>query len=327
MDSGHLLAMQDVHVVAVIGAGSVGAGWAALFLAHDMQVVAFDPSPSAEAFARNFVAEAWPALRRLGVAKADDAPLHNMRFVASAAEAARSADLIQENVLEKPELKASVLREIDAAADRGQIIFSSTGGIPPSTLQASCTHPERLVVVHPFNPSHLIPLVEVVGGKFTDPAVVEWAMNFARYLGKQPIRVNIEASGHMTNRLQFALVREAVACLVDGIASAQDIDAAVRYGLGPRWTLMGSLLTVHLAGGPGGMKGILDHAGSALEEWWTPRSQPKLTPEVKAQLVKAAEEVSERAPISDWIRWRDENLVEIIKLQHSGEMHKPRHES
>jgi carnitine 3-dehydrogenase len=315
---------EDIRSVAVIGTGSVGASWACLFLAHGMSVVAHDPAPEAEARARDFVTNAWPALRELGIATADAAPLHAMRFVGSAAEAVKSADLIQENIPEKPELKARLLREIDAAATPDKIILSSTGGIPPTSLQAACAHPQRLVVVHPFNPSHLIPLVEVVGGKLTDPAVVDWALAFARLLGKQPIRLNVEASGHMTNRLQFALVREAVACLVEGIASAKDIDAAVRYGLGPRWTLMGSLLTLHLAGGPGGMKGILDHAGAAIEEWWTPMTQPRLTPEVKEQLVRAAVEVSAGASVADWVQWRDENLVNVLKLQHASEAEEPR---
>lgn len=315
---------EDIRSVAVIGTGSVGASWACLFLANGMSVVAHDPAPGAEARARDFVTNAWPALRELGIATVDVAPLHAMHFVGSAAEAAKSADLIQENIPERPELKARLLREIDAVATPDKIILSSTGGIPPTSLQAACAHPQRLVVVHPFNPSHLIPLVEVVGGKHTDPAVVDWALAFARLLGKQPIRLNVEATGHMTNRLQFALVREAVACLVEGIASAKDIDVAVRYGLGPRWTLMGSLLTLHLAGGPGGMKGILDHAGAAIEEWWTPMTQPRLTPEVKDQLVRAAVEVSAGASVADWVQWRDENLVNVLKLQHASEAEEPR---
>ncbi len=313
----------DLRRVAVIGTGSVGASWAALFLAHGMTVVAHDPARGAEAFARDYIAKAWPALVELGLAKAAQAPQAELQFVASAAQAAAQADLVQENVPEKPELKARVLREIDEAAKPQTIIISSTGGMPPSALQTSCRHPQRLVVVHPFNPAHLIPLVEVVGGRETDPAVIDWAMQLARYLGKQPIRVNVETSGHMTNRLQMALVREAVACLVDGIASASDIDAAIRFGLGPRWMLMGPLLTMHLAGGPGGMKGILDHAGAAVEEWWTPRSQPRLTSEVKARLVAAADEVSHRAAIADWIHWRDDNLVEVIKLQQAGKGDEP----
>lgn len=314
---------QDLRSVAVIGTGSVGASWAALFLAHGLKVVAHDPAPGAEAFAREYVAKAWPALRALDRAKDDRPPLERMRFVGSAAEAAGQVDLIQENVPEKPELKGRVLREIDAVAGPHRIIISSTGGIPPSALQVHCQHPQRFVVVHPFNPSHLIPLVEVVGGELTDAAVIDWAMALARHLGKEPIHVRGEISGHMTNRLQFALVREAVACLVDGVANARDIDAAIRYGLAPRWLLMGPLLTMHLAGGPGGMKGILDHAGAALEDWWTPRSQPYLNEEVKARLVAAAEEVSAGAAIAEWIDWRDEHLVRALQLQHAGKAVEP----
>jgi len=309
----------DIRSVAVIGTGSVGASWAALFLAHGLDVVAHDPGPDAEPRARRFIADAWPALVALGQAGTPQPPLARLRFVATAAEAARAADAVQENIPEKPELKARVLAEIDAAASPEKIILSSTGGITPSAMQASCANPERLVVLHPFNPSHLIPLVEVVGGKHTKPEVIEWAMAFARRLGKQPIRLNAEAKGHMTNRLQFALVREAVACLIEGIASAQDIDAAVRYGLGPRWTLMGSLLTLHLAGGNGGMQGILAHAGKAIEEWWTPMTQPQLTPQVQERLAMAAAEVSSGQPVEDWVHWRDEALVGLLDLQRNVE--------
>lgn len=314
---------QDVRRVGIVGAGSVGAGWAALFLAHGMDVVAHDPAPGAESFARDFVSKAWTALRDLGLTTLPAAPQDRLRFVGTIAQAVNQVDLVQENVPEKPDLKERVLREIDQATGEDVIIFSSTGGIPPTTLQASCARPQRLVVVHPFNPSHLIPLVEVVGGAATNAEVVEWAMEFSRHLGKQPIHVKVETSGHMTNRLQMALVREAVACLVDGVASARDIDAAIRYGLGPRWALMGPLLTMHLAGGPGGMKGILDHAGAAVEDWWTPRSQPQLTADVKARLVDAANEVSDRASIADWIIWRDQNLVNVIRLQQKGQLQRP----
>ncbi|MCK9512684.1 MAG: 3-hydroxyacyl-CoA dehydrogenase NAD-binding domain-containing protein [Pigmentiphaga sp.] len=312
-----------IRTVAVLGVGSVGASWTALFLARGWQVLAHDPGPGAEARARQFVADAWPALRQLGVARTETPPQEALRFVASAAEAATGADVIQENVPEKPELKASVLAEIDAVAPPLVPILSSTGGIPPSSMQQACRHPGRLVVVHPFNPSHLIPLVEVVGGRQTDPALLEWAMGFARHLGKQPILLHAEASGHMTNRLQFALVREAVQCLLDGVASARDIDAAVRYGLGPRWALMGGLLTLHLAGGPGGMKGILDHAGAAIEQWWTPTAIPTFDDATKARLAAAAEEVADGQEVAEWVRWRDRQLVEVVRLQQASQATEP----
>ncbi|MBS0340656.1 MAG: hypothetical protein JSS56_09015, partial [Proteobacteria bacterium] len=174
---------EEIRTVAVIGTGSVGASWAALFLAHDMAVVAHDPGPNAESVTRSFITNAWPALVELGVAKMAMPPLEKLTFVDTPAAATRAADLVQENIPEKPELKARVLTEIDAAATPDKIILSSTGGIPPSQLQEACEHPERLVVVHPFNPSHLIPLVEVVGGSQTAPEVVDWAIEFARFVG------------------------------------------------------------------------------------------------------------------------------------------------
>lgn len=316
MASMSYLSPAQLRSVAVIGTGSVGASWASLFLAKGLTVRAHDPAAGAEARARAFIDNAWPALRALGIAAQDSAPQDLLKFEARAASAAREADLVQENVYEKMDLKALVLREIGEATPADRIILSSTGGMPPSHLQAHCPHPQRFVVVHPFNPSHLIPLVEVVGGRQTDPAVVDWALDFCHWMGKKPIRLNAEAVGHMTNRLQFALVREAVACLLEGMASAQDIDTAVRHGLAPRWSLMGGLMTLNLAGGPGGMQGILDHAGAAIEQWWTPSQVPSLSdPEVKARLVQAGADVAAGRPIADWVRWRDEQLVNVLNLQ------------
>jgi len=306
--------IREVKIGGVVGTGSVGASWIALLLARGIDVLAYDPAPLAEVRAREFVANAWPALRSLDIAHSEVAPMARLRFAGSTAEVAQAADLIQENVWERPAIKEAVLREIDAAAAPHKIIASSTGGIPPSTLQAACAHPERFVVMHPFNPAHLIPLVEVVGGQRTAPGAIEWAMAFCRFIGKHPIEIKKEATGHMANRLQFALLREAVHCLNEGLASAQDIDAAVHWGLGPRWALMGSLLTLHLAGGPGGMKGILDHTGDAIDRWWSALGTPRLTPETRMQLVKAADEVSRGRSIAEWEQWRDERLVSVLKL-------------
>lgn len=316
-------ALASLKRVGVIGMGSVGLGWSSLFLARGVAVHAYDPAGGAQERAHRFIEAAWPALKDLGVASRDSPPFELLAFESSAAVAAARGDLVQENVFEKPALKATVLAEIGAAAP-GRIIMSSTGGIPPSDLQRDCPQPERFVVVHPFNPPHLIPLVEVVGGQQTDPAVIDWAIDFCRWMGKIPIRINAEAIGHMTNRLQFALVREAVACLREGMASAQDIDAAVRFGLAPRWMLMGSLMTLHLAGGPGGMAGILDHAGAAIEQWWTPRLVPKLSdPEVRERLVAAGKDIAGESDIQSWIRWRDQQLVHVLKLQQGSRTGEP----
>ena len=307
-------APEAIELVGVIGTGAVGASWIALFLAHGMRVLAHDPAPGAELRARSFVADAWPALMELLGTPERALPDTGLRFLDSVEEVAESAQLIQENGPERPELKARIISAIDAAASADKIILSSTGGIFPSALQKDCRHPERFVVVHPFNPAHLIPLVEVVGGAATAPEVCAWAMAFARRCGKQPILLQREATGHLTNRLQFALLREAVHCLAEGIATATDIDDAVRYGLGPRWALMGGLLTMHLAGGAGGMQGILDHAGDAIEGWWAALGQPHLDGPTRAKLLAAAEEVANGHSIAEWVEWRDRNLTEMVKL-------------
>jgi 3-hydroxyacyl-CoA dehydrogenase len=312
-------APDQVTVIGIVGTGAVGASWATLFLARGLTVVAYDPAPDAEVKARAFISEAWQALMVSLGTPAKPVPGERLQFLPTVDAVARAAQVIQENAPERPELKTELLAAIDAAATAEKPILSSTGGIPPSTLQKSCTHPERFVVVHPFNPAHLIPLVEVVGGVDTDPAVIEWAMGFAHHVGKHPIRLLREADGHMTNRLQFALMREAVHCLVEGIASASDIDDAVRYGLGPRWALMGGLLTMHLAGGAGGMKGILDHAGKAIEGWWDALGQPRLDEPTRVRLIEAATEVSAGRSIAEWVQWRDRNLADLVKLiQHSA---------
>ncbi len=308
------IAPEKVSTVGVVGTGSVGASWITLFLARGLKVVAFDSANNAEITARGFIEAAWPALMELLGTPNFAIPFENFSFSTSLEELARKSDVIQENVPERPSLKAEILKTIDTNATPEKVIISSTGGIPPTVLQAACSYPERFVVVHPFNPTHLIPLVEVVGGEKTAPEVVEWAMQFSRFVGKHPIQLKKEANGHMTNRLQFALLREAVHCLVEGIASPVDIDDAVKYGLGPRWTLMGSLLTLHLAGGQGGMKGILDHAGDAIDGWWSALGQPQLTVEVREKLVVASKEIAQGHSVSEWVEWRDENLIKVLKL-------------
>lgn len=316
---------DQIKTVAVLGTGSVGASWITLFLAHGYRVQAFDPAPDAEKKTHDFVWNAWPALVKLDIASSSSPPLELVSFFASAVEAATGADVIQENVPEKPDVKNPILEAVSKITGPDVPIISSTGGIPPSQLQSVCRHPERVVVVHPFNPTHLMPLVEIVGGSQSSKEVIEWAVSLASHLGKVPIRLNQEASGHMTNRLQFALIREAVACLLDGTATAQDIDNAIRYGLGPRWAIMGCFMSLELAGGAGGVRSILSHAASAIEEWWTPKPQPRLTPDVIDRLSEAGNEVTRERPLSDWIQWRDEQLLEVLKLQRSSAAQEPAH--
>ena len=311
-DPGSYIPLDAVRTVAVIGTGSVGRSSTALFLARGYHVVATDPAADPGAV-RTFVTETWPALRRLGHAAAEAPPFERLSFVADAVEAVRGADLVQENAPEDPALKTALLREIDAVLPADRLILSTSGGIPPSVLQSRCARPDRVVVAHPFNPPHLIPLVEIVGGAQTSPEAVAWVRDFIRGLGKRPVVLNREMTGHLGNRMQAALLREAFHCLAEGVATPQDIDDAVRYGLGLRWALMGGMMTFHLAGGPGGAAHTLDLAADAYERWWADLGQPHLTPELRAQIIQATAEIAEGRSIGEWIRWRDEKLVDLIE--------------
>jgi carnitine 3-dehydrogenase len=305
--------VERVRRVTIVGAGSVGRSWAALYLAHGYDVIVFDPAPECAQATREFIVNAWVALRQLHPSIDPSPPWPRLTFAPSIALAMKGTDVIQENAPENVELKRQLIAEIDQVTPRNRVILSSSGGIGPSALQGDCRFPERVVVAHPFNPPHLIPLVEIVGGSRTDPAVVRWAGDFMRQLGKRPIVLRREVRGHLANRLQAALMREAFHCLVSEVASAQDIDDAMRYGLGLRWALMGALMTFHLAGGTGGAQHTLDLAGEAYESWWADLGTIHLTADVRARIVAATADIAAGRSIADWISWRDEHLVALLR--------------
>jgi carnitine 3-dehydrogenase len=304
--------VEKIQRIATVGAGSVGRGWSALYLAKGYEVVATDPSPRFEQGLHDFVKDSWDSLRRLHGGAEATPPLDRLSFVSSPSKAAERADLIQENAPENLDIKKRLLQELDEATPPDCIILSSTGGIGPSLLQADCRYPGRIVVAHPFNPPHIMPLVEIVGGKLTKTEAVDWTRRFMRGLGKRPIVVRREVAGHLANRFQAALLREAFHCLVEEIASAQDIDDAIRYGLGLRWALMGGLMTFHLAGGRGGAAHTLDLAADAYESWWADLGDIHLTPEVRATIIACTTQLADGRSIEEWIRLRDESLVKLI---------------
>ena len=308
-----MLPQEQPRRIGLVGTGSVGSGWAAIYLARGFEVVACDPAPDAEDRLRAFVANTWDALQRIGFATADRVPDGNISFAPDAGAVAASSDFVQENAPEDLALKQKVYAEIEEAAPATLVIGSSTGGIPPSPLQAKMRHPERLIVCHPFNPPHLVPLVEIIGGEKTAPEVVDWALRFFAALGKKPIRVDKEVTAFLTNRLQFALLREAIHCVAEGIASPQAIEDAMRYGLGPRWAVMGPLTTLTLAGGEGGMPHVLKMA-SELQKWMDACGTPQVTsPEVQARLIAAAEAITAGRSLPDIIAWRNERLVDLLR--------------
>ncbi|MFQ5786022.1 MAG: 3-hydroxyacyl-CoA dehydrogenase NAD-binding domain-containing protein, partial [Alphaproteobacteria bacterium] len=297
--------------VGVIGAGTIGAGWAALFLANGLAVDAWDPAPGAESRLRAFVAAAWPALERLGLKPGADP--ERLGFAPSPEAAVEGAGFVQESAPEREALKVELFARLDAAMMPEALLATSTSSLPVSRLQRACARPGRCVLGHPFNPPYLVPLVEVAGGEKTDPAAVEAAMGFYRALGKHPIRLEREIDSHIANRLQEALLREAVHLVAEGVGSVADVDAALAYGPGLRWALMGPFLTFHLAGGERGLGGFFEHFGPHVERNWQGLGAPRLTPELRRKLIAGVEAEAGGRPIVELAAARDACLVEMIE--------------
>jgi carnitine 3-dehydrogenase len=301
----------EVRRVACIGAGVIGGGWAAHFLARGYDVVAWDPAPDGEARLRELVATAWPALEALGLAP-EASPIR-LSFAPSLEAAVAGVEFVQESAPERLDLKRELLAAIDRAAPPEVVVASSTSGFAMTEMQPDAPGAARMVVGHPFNPPYLIPLVEVVGGARTDPGAVAWAAAFYRAAGKHPLELERELPGFIANRLQDAMWREALHMVAAGEATVEQIDAAIREGPGLRWPVMGPCLTFHLAGGAGGMAHMLDHFGPALEEPWTRLEAPPLTQELRDRMVEGCEREAAGRTIAQLVRERDAKVVAILR--------------
>ena len=301
----------DVRTVACVGAGVIGGGWAAFFLARGYRVVAWDPAEDAEPRLRHLVDAAWPALTELGLS--EGAALDNLAVERDLATACAQADFVQESAPEDLELKRTLLADIDAATPQDVVISSSTSGYGMTEMQTKCAHPERTVVGHPFNPPYLIPLVEVVGGTSTSPDAVQWASDFFRHAGKSVITMEREVPGFVANRLQEALWREALHMVEAGEATVEEIDLSITDGPGLRWALQGPMLTFHLAGGQGGMAHMLDHFGPSLLSPWTRLQAPELTPELRDAVVAGCEREADGRSIDDLVAERDRGVIAILR--------------
>ncbi|MFM0008042.1 3-hydroxyacyl-CoA dehydrogenase NAD-binding domain-containing protein [Paraburkholderia dipogonis] len=308
---------QPIRRIAIIGTGVIGASWTALFLAKGLKVVATDIAPNAEAQLRAFVKAAWPALTRLGLAPG--ASQANLTFTPLLAQALTDVDLVQENGPERLEFKQDLYRQLDELLPPHVIIASSTSTLPMSSIQVGAVlHPERCVVGHPFNPPHLIPLVEIVGGTKTSEETIRRAMEFYTSIGKQSVRLNKELRGHVANRLQFAVAREVYYLVSEGVLSAADVDTALSWGPGLRWGLMGNMMLNHLGGGPGGIEHFFHQFAGPMTAGWKELGSPELTPEVQKKLIDAVHaEVGSRS-IEELEAERDELLLGLIELRTKG---------
>ncbi len=304
-------APEDVRTVTCVGAGVIGGGWVAYFLARGYRVVAWDPAEDAEARLRHLVAAAWPALTELGLS--EGASLDNLTVEHDLARACAQADFVQESAPEDLELKRTLLARIDAAAPDHVVISSSTSGYSMSEMQTGCDHPERTVVGHPFNPPYLIPLVEVVGGAATSPAAVDWAAAFLRHAGKSVITMDREVPGFIANRLQEALWREALHMVAAGEATVEQIDQSITEGPGLRWPVQGPMLTFHLAGGQGGMAHMLDHFGPSLLSPWTRLVAAELTPELRDAVVDGCDREADGRSIDELVAERDRGVIAVLR--------------
>jgi len=304
---------KPIHRIAIVGTGVIGASWAAYYLARGFDVVATDPAPNAEANLRRYVDEAWPLLTSLGLS--DGASRDRLTFTTNMQQALGDADFVQENGPERPDFKAKLFAQMDAAAPVDTIIASSSSGITPSVMQAQCAHPERVVVGHPFNPPHVIPLVEVVGGTKTSEEAVARAMAFYASVGKKAIRLNKEVPGHVSNRLQSALYREVLYLIEQGVLSVEDADDAVSYGPGLRWGVMGPSLQWHLNGGQGGIKHFMEHLLPGMVQMWNLLGTPSVTPELQRTLADGVAREAGGRSVEQLAQDENETLVGLLRLR------------
>ena len=304
---------KPIRRIAIVGTGVIGASWAAQYLARGFDVVATDPAPNAEANLRKYVDEAWEQLKDIGLSPG--ASRDRLSFTANMKEALSKADLVQENGPERPDFKIKLYADMDEATPVNSIIASSSSGITPSVMQSKCQHPERVVVGHPFNPPHIIPLVEVVGGARTSPEAIKQAMAFYTSIGKKAIHVRKELPGHVANRLQAALYREMLYLIEQGVLSVEETDAAVCYGPGLRWGVMGQSLQWHVGGGAGGINHFMEHLMDPLTGMMKALGNPQITPQLKQTIIEGVTREAANRSVDELAQEENKLIVGYLALQ------------
>jgi 3-hydroxyacyl-CoA dehydrogenase len=312
---------KPIRHIAIVGTGVIGASWAAEYLARGFDVVATDPAPNAEANLRKYIDEAWKDLTSLGLSKG--ASRNGLTFTTDMKEALSKADFVQENGPERPDFKMKLFADMDDVTPVDSIIASSSSGITPSVMQTKCTHPERVLVGHPFNPPHIIPLVEVVGGTKTAAEAIQQALKFYASIGKKPIHLKKELPGHVGNRLQAALYKEIMYLIQHDVMSVEDADVAVSYGPGPRWGVMGPSLQWHLGGGAGGIKHFMDHLMDPLAAMIKTLGTPDITPELKQMIVEGVLREAGERPVDELAQQENELLIGLLRLRAQASTNSP----
>jgi len=311
---------KSIRRIAIVGTGVIGASWAAEYLARGFDVVATDPAPKAEANLREYIDEAWKDLTSIGLSKG--ASRDRLSFTTNMKEALSEIDLVQENAPERPDFKTKLYAEMDEVVPVDSLLASSSSGITPSVIQSQCKHPERVVIGHPFNPPHIIPLVEVVGGSKTSPDAIQQAIRFYASIGKKPIHLKKELPGHVANRFQAALYREMLYLIEQDVLSVEDTDAAVCYGPGLRWGVMGQSLQWHLGGGAGGIQHFMDHLMPPLEGMMKALGAPNITPELKQNVINGVVREAAGRSVDQLAQEENRVLIGLLKLREETGLNK-----
>ena len=304
---------QSVHRIAIVGTGVIGASWAAYYLARGFDVVATDPGPQAETNLRKYVDDAWPLLTQVGLSAG--ASRDRLTFSADMSRALAQADWVQENAPERPDFKIKLFAQMDEATPPNAILASSSSGITMDVIQSGCKRPERCVIGHPFNPPHVVPLVEVVGGAKTSEATIERAMTFYADIGKKPVRLHKALPGHVANRFQAALYKEVLYLVQQGVLSVADADVAVCYGPGIRWGVMGPSLQWHVGGGQGGIQHFMEHLMDPLAGMMKTLGTPEITPQLKQTVVDAVLKEAGGRSVEQLAREENSVLTGLLKLR------------
>ncbi len=303
--------------IGIVGAGLIGTGWAAFYASRGFAVSLFDGDQAVLRSARDRTLAHLTFLHKHGLLAENDLDLVSERVIRASDldEAVADTYLVQESVVERYDVKKQVFRAVDRATNPRTIVASSSSGLLMSELQAEMEHPERALIAHPFNPPHLMPLVELVPGERTRPELVTEMRTWFESLGKVPIVVKTEVPGHVANRLQAAVWREAIDLVLRGVVSVSDVDKALVAGPGLRWALMGAHLCFHLGGGTGGIEYFIDHVGRSFEALWSDMASWDSLPAETAEALRTglAVETGNRQ-IDELVRWRDEKIVQILKV-------------